>query len=78
MVLTPRLTGRHIGLLRALVHLASLGFLLWLGYAVPAGLLGGDPVQGLTHYLGKGALHLAGSMRLIAEVSLEGLLRLGE
>lgn len=58
MVLTPRLTGRHIGLLRALVHLASLGFLFWLGYAVPAGLLGGDPVQGLTHYLGKGALHL--------------------
>ncbi|MGY3886855.1 protein-methionine-sulfoxide reductase heme-binding subunit MsrQ [Aeromonas aquatica] len=53
-----RLTNRHIGMLRALVHLGSLGFLLWLGYAVPAGLLGGDPIQGLTHYLGKGALHL--------------------
>lgn len=53
-----RLTARHITGLRALVHLGSLGFLLWLGYAVPAGLLGGDPVQGLTHYLGKGALHL--------------------
>lgn len=56
--MTLRLTVRHINLLRALVHLASLGFLLWLGYAVPAGLLGGDPVQGLTHYLGKGALRL--------------------
>lgn len=56
--MTLRLSTRHISLLRALVHLGSLGFLLWLGYAVPAGLLGGDPVQGLTHYLGKGALHL--------------------
>jgi len=54
----PRLKTAHINGLRALVHLGSLGFLLWLGYAVPAGLLGGDPVQGLTHYLGKGALHL--------------------
>ena len=53
-----RLTSRHIGMLRALVHLVSLGFLLWLGYAIPAGLLGGDPLQGLTHFLGKGALHL--------------------
>ena len=49
----PRLKTAHINGLRALVHLGSLGFLLWLGYAVPAGLLG-DPVQGLTHYLGKG------------------------
>ncbi|MNF84992.1 Sulfoxide reductase heme-binding subunit YedZ [compost metagenome] len=56
--MTMRLTTRHITLLRALVHLGALGCLLWLGYAVPAGLLGGDPVQGLTHYLGKGALHL--------------------
>ncbi|MEG0008746.1 MAG: protein-methionine-sulfoxide reductase heme-binding subunit MsrQ [Aeromonas sp.] len=56
--MTLRLTTRHIGMLHALVHLGSFGFLLWLGYAVPAGLLGGDPVQGLTHYLGKGALHL--------------------
>ena len=54
----PRLKTAHVNGLRALVHLGSLGFLLWLGYAVPAGLLGGDPVQGLTHYLGKGALHL--------------------
>ncbi|WP_339013179.1 protein-methionine-sulfoxide reductase heme-binding subunit MsrQ [Aeromonas popoffii] len=53
-----RLTSMHIKSLRALVHLGCLGFLLWLGYALPAGLLGGDPVQGLTHYLGKGALNL--------------------
>ena len=53
-----RLTQARMTALRALVHLGALGSLLWLGYAVPAGLLGGDPVQGLTHYLGKGALHL--------------------
>lgn len=53
-----RLAAVHIKSLRVLVHLGSLGFLLWLGYALPAGLLGGDPVQGLTHYLGKGALNL--------------------
>ena len=56
--MTPRLKTAHINGLRLLVHLASLGFLLWLLVAVPGGLLGGDPVQGLTHYLGKGALHL--------------------
>ena len=37
--MTMRLTTRHITLLRALVHLGALGCLLWLGYAVPAGLL---------------------------------------
>lgn len=36
-----RLTAVHIKGLRVLVHLGSLGFLLWLGYALPAGLLGG-------------------------------------
>lgn len=56
--MTLRLTARHITLLRALVHLGALGFLLWLGFAIPAGRLGGDPVPELIHYLGKGALNL--------------------
>ncbi|MBL0522605.1 protein-methionine-sulfoxide reductase heme-binding subunit MsrQ [Aeromonas enteropelogenes] len=56
--MTLRLTARHIILLRALVHLGALGFLLWLGFAIPAGQLGGDPVPELIHYLGKGALNL--------------------
>ena len=53
-----RLKPAHISGLRALVHLGALGFLLWLGFAIPAGLLGGDPVPELIHYLGKGALNL--------------------
>jgi sulfoxide reductase heme-binding subunit YedZ len=44
--MTPRLKTAHINGLRALVHLGSLGFLLWLGYAVPAGLLGGIRSRG--------------------------------
>ncbi|MFB2863189.1 protein-methionine-sulfoxide reductase heme-binding subunit MsrQ [Aeromonas sp. MdU4] len=53
-----KLKASHISGLRGLVHLGSFGFLLWLGYALPAGLLGGDPVPELIHYLGKGALNL--------------------
>ncbi|WP_421240804.1 protein-methionine-sulfoxide reductase heme-binding subunit MsrQ [Aeromonas enteropelogenes] len=56
--MTLRLTARHITLLLTLVHLGALGFLLWLGFAIPAGRLGGDPVPELIHYLGKGALNL--------------------
>ena len=56
--MTLRITNTQANRLRWLVHIIAFAFLLWLGYAVPAGLLGGDPVQGLTHYLGKGALHL--------------------
>ncbi len=44
--------------LRVLVHCAALCPLLWLFYAVPKGLLGGDPVEELIHYLGIGALRL--------------------
>ena len=55
--MTIKLTARHITLLRALVHLGSLGFLLWLGLAIPAGLLGGDPIQGLTLLVSQLAKH---------------------
>lgn len=40
------------------VHLGALAPLLWLFLAVPRGHLGGDPVQGVIHYLGIGALRL--------------------
>lgn len=44
--------------LHVCVHIGSLIPLLWLGLAIPEGRLGGDPVQELTHFLGKGAIHL--------------------
>ncbi|PJG59590.1 protein-methionine-sulfoxide reductase heme-binding subunit MsrQ [Aeromonas cavernicola] len=53
-----RVTPNHARLLRAMVHLGAGIFLLWLVYAIPAGLLGGDPIPELIHYLGKGALNL--------------------
>lgn len=40
------------------MHVGALLPLLWLLHAVPGGLLGGDPVQGLMHYFGIGALRL--------------------
>ncbi len=40
------------------MHLGALAPLLWLFHAVPRGHLGGDPVEGLIHYLGIGALRL--------------------
>lgn len=41
-----------------LVHLGSLSPLIWLGFAIPAGTLGGDPVKELIHFLGMGAIRL--------------------
>lgn len=40
------------------VHIGAFLPLVWLGFAIPDGRLGGDPVQELTHFLGKGAIHL--------------------
>ncbi|OUS13516.1 sulfoxide reductase heme-binding subunit YedZ [Gammaproteobacteria bacterium 53_120_T64] len=40
------------------VHLAALLPLAWLFWAIPAGELGGDPVEELIHFLGLGALRL--------------------
>lgn len=44
--------------LHLLVHLLPLLALGWLVLAANAGLLGGDPVPGIIHWLGKGALNL--------------------
>ena len=43
----------HIG-----VHLGALLPLVWLFWAVPRGLLGGEPVEELIHFIGLGALRL--------------------
>lgn len=44
--------------LHVATHVGSLLPLIWLFMAIPQGKLGGDPVQELTHFLGKGAIHL--------------------
>ncbi len=44
--------------LQIAVHLGAALPLLWLFFAVNAGLLGGDPVKELIHFLGIGALRL--------------------
>lgn len=44
--------------LQVAVHVGSFLPLVWLALAIPQGRLGGDPVQELTHFLGKGAIHL--------------------
>lgn len=59
MILNPALKAPLVRTLHLLVHIGSLLPLLWLIFvALPQGRLGGDPVQGLTHFLGKGAIHL--------------------
>jgi sulfoxide reductase heme-binding subunit YedZ len=43
---------------RVLIHTLSALPLLWLMWAIPAGKLGGDPVEELIHFLGLGAIRL--------------------
>ena len=44
--------------LKIAVHLGALLPLLWLIAAIYANALGGDPVEAIIHFLGKGAIHL--------------------
>lgn len=53
-----RLPGWVPRALHLLVHMGAMAGLLWLVWAIPQGLLGGDPVPGIIHWLGKGALNL--------------------
>lgn len=53
-----KFTPKQLLGIKILVHLGALLFFLWLFIAIPKGLLGGDPVPELIHYLGKGALNL--------------------
>lgn len=59
MPLSPSIKRPLVRGLQLLVHLGALLPLVWLILvALPQGRLGGDPVQGLTHYLGMGAIRL--------------------
>lgn len=59
MAINPALKLPIARSLQVLVHVGAFLPLLWLIFiALPQGRLGGDPVQGLTHFLGKGAIHL--------------------
>lgn len=61
MVLKPfalRIGSRSTLFLKIFVHVFSALPLLWVWWAVWRGLLGYDPSQALSHYLGKGAIHL--------------------
>lgn len=40
------------------VHLGAALPIVWLFIAIPQGLLGGDPIKELTHFLGMGAIRL--------------------
>lgn len=58
MVLTAKLSHRGAGWLRLALHICALAPIVWLYAAVNAGAAGGDPVQYIIHFLGKGALNL--------------------
>ncbi len=53
-----RLSYRTVAIGRAVVHLLACLPLVWLFLAVNSGQAGGDPVQYIIHFLGKGALNL--------------------
>jgi sulfoxide reductase heme-binding subunit YedZ len=50
--------SQHIPMVKAFMHLAALTPLVWLAWQTYTQQLGGDPVQYLTHFTGKGALNL--------------------
>ncbi|MCL1076099.1 protein-methionine-sulfoxide reductase heme-binding subunit MsrQ [Shewanella dokdonensis] len=53
-----RISRRQLFWGKALLHLAAALPLLWLLLAVNSDAAGGDPVQYIIHFLGKGALNL--------------------
>jgi len=54
----PMLTYKHMPYLKAYIHVLAIMPLVYLGLAIDADALGGDPVQAVIHFLGKGALNL--------------------
>ena len=58
MVLTVKLTQKSVRWVRFVLHLCALAPLIWLYATVNAGHAGGDPVQYMIHFLGKGTLNL--------------------
>ncbi|WP_233070711.1 protein-methionine-sulfoxide reductase heme-binding subunit MsrQ [Motilimonas eburnea] len=49
---------KHISQFKLLLHLAAAAPLCWLAWQTYTEQLGGDPVQYLTHFTGKGGLNL--------------------
>lgn len=54
----PMLTYKRLPYLKAYIHVLAIMPLVYLGLAIDADALGGDPVQAVIHFLGKGALNL--------------------
>ncbi|GIC78335.1 protein-methionine-sulfoxide reductase heme-binding subunit MsrQ [Moritella sp. F3] len=54
----PVLTYKRVPYLKAYIHVLAMMPLVYLGLAIDADALGGDPVQAVIHFLGKGALNL--------------------
>ena len=54
----PVLTYKRMPYIKAYIHILAIMPLVYLGLAINADTLGGDPVQAVIHFLGKGALNL--------------------
>jgi sulfoxide reductase heme-binding subunit YedZ len=73
----PLLNYKRLPYLKAYIHVLALMPLVYLGVAINADALGGDPVQAVIHFLGKGAMNLLLVTLLISPVAKryrEGLL----
>lgn len=70
-----KLGSRGLLVVKTLLHLGFMLPLLWLVWGVMAERLGGDPVQYLIHFTGKGALH--GLMLTLLVSPLAKWLKLG-
>jgi len=71
------LTYKRLPYLKAYIHVLALMPLVYLGVAINADALGGDPVQAVIHFLGKGAMNLLIATLLISPLAKryrEGLL----
>ncbi|SGZ00068.1 Putative uncharacterized protein [Moritella viscosa] len=73
----PVLTYKRMPYLKAYIHILAIMPLVYLGLAINADALGGDPVQAVIHFLGKGALNLLLATLVISPLAKrykEGLL----
>ncbi|WP_081933461.1 protein-methionine-sulfoxide reductase heme-binding subunit MsrQ [Shewanella mangrovi] len=64
-----RISYRTAAIIRLLVHVSACLPLIWLFLAVNSGQAGGDPVQYIIHFLGKGALNLLVLTLLITPIA---------
>jgi sulfoxide reductase heme-binding subunit YedZ len=71
------LNYKRMPYLKAYIHVLALMPLVYLGVAIGADVLGGDPVQAVIHFLGKGAMNLLIATLVISPLAKryrEGLL----